>query len=107
MNGGIIRDALTTTVPLELEYREPSIFREIGSRSERATGGEAEFQHPGRLFEDELTYLFNVIGRREVHFHDERRNSTGRIGTRKKHWNEDGLAGISDRRQMICFALAP
>jgi hypothetical protein len=27
-------------------------------------------------------------------------------GTRKKHWNEDGLAGISDRRQMICFALA-
>src|SRR5437879_3073747 len=27
-------------------------------------------------------------------------------GSRAYRWNEDGLAGISDRRQMICFALA-
>jgi len=26
--------------------------------------------------------------------------------SRAYRWNEDGLAGISDRRQMICFALA-
>src|ERR1700747_463003 len=26
--------------------------------------------------------------------------------SRVYRWNEDGLAGISDRRQMICFALA-
>jgi hypothetical protein len=26
--------------------------------------------------------------------------------SRANRWNEDGLAGISDRRQMICFALA-
>jgi hypothetical protein len=55
MNRGMIRYALTTTLPLELEYQEPSIFREIGARSERATEGEAEFQHSGRLLEDEFT----------------------------------------------------
>jgi hypothetical protein len=31
MNGGIIRNALTTTLALELEYREPSILREFES----------------------------------------------------------------------------
>ena len=51
MNSGIIRNALTKTLALELEYREPSIFREIGTETERPT----EFQHPGRLFEDEFT----------------------------------------------------
>jgi len=34
MNGGIIRNALTTTFALELEYREPSILREFGSEHE-------------------------------------------------------------------------
>jgi len=53
MNSGIIRNTLTTTLALELEYREPSIFRETGTSSERST----ELQHPGRLFEDEFTYL--------------------------------------------------
>jgi hypothetical protein len=51
MNSGIIRNALTKTLALELEYREPSIFREIGTETERPT----ELQHPGRLFEDEFT----------------------------------------------------
>ena len=32
-NTGIIRNALTTTLALELEYREPSIVREIGAES--------------------------------------------------------------------------
>ena len=53
MNSGIIRKALTTTLALELEYREPSIFREIEPESEQLT----ELQQPGRLFEDEFTCL--------------------------------------------------
>jgi hypothetical protein len=57
MNSGIIRNALTTTLALELEYREPPIFREIGTESERPT----ELQHPGRLFEDESICLPSVI----------------------------------------------
>jgi len=51
MNSGIIRNALTTSLALELEYREPSIFREIGTETERPT----ELQHPGRMLEDEFT----------------------------------------------------
>jgi hypothetical protein len=43
MNSGIIRNALTTALALELEYREPSISREIGTESERPT----ELQAPG------------------------------------------------------------
>jgi hypothetical protein len=34
MNSGIIRSALTTTLVLELEYREPSNSRKTGSESE-------------------------------------------------------------------------
>ena len=56
MNSGIIRNALTKTLALELEYREPSIFREIGTEFERP----AELQDPGRLFEDEFTCLLSV-----------------------------------------------
>ena len=43
MNSGVIRNALTKTLALELEYREPSIFREIGTETERPT----ELQHSG------------------------------------------------------------
>jgi hypothetical protein len=57
MNGGIIRKALTTTLALELEYQEPSIFREIGSEWDQPT----EHQHAGRLLEDEFTYLISLI----------------------------------------------
>ena len=57
MNSGIIRKALTTTLALELEYREPSIFREIEPESEQLT----ELQQPGRLFEDEFTSLPSVF----------------------------------------------
>jgi hypothetical protein len=53
MNNGLIRNALTTTLALELEYREPSIFREIGTESSQLN----ELEHPGRLLEDELTHL--------------------------------------------------
>ena len=38
MNSGIIRNALATTLILELEYREPSIVREIGTKSEMPAG---------------------------------------------------------------------
>jgi hypothetical protein len=37
MNSGIIRKALTTTLALELEYRERSIFCETGTESEQPT----------------------------------------------------------------------
>ncbi|HXM67728.1 MAG TPA: hypothetical protein VN911_13415 [Candidatus Acidoferrum sp.] len=57
MKSGIIRNALTTTLALELKYREPSIFREIGTESDQPT----ELQHPGLLLEDEFTYLLNLI----------------------------------------------
>jgi hypothetical protein len=53
MNSGIIRNALTTTLALELEYREPSIFRETGAKSEPPT----ELEPPRGLLEDELAYL--------------------------------------------------
>jgi len=56
MKSGIIRKALTTTLALELEYREPSIVREIEPESEQLT----ELQQPGRLFEDEFTCLPSV-----------------------------------------------
>jgi hypothetical protein len=57
MNSGIIRNALTTTQALELEYREPSIVREIGAESKWPT----DPQHPELLSEDEFTCLLSVI----------------------------------------------
>jgi len=57
MNNGIIRDALTTTLALELEYREPSIFRETETKSARPT----ELQPLWGLFEDEFTISLEVI----------------------------------------------
>jgi len=41
MNSGIVRNALTTTLALELKYREPSGFSDIGSELEHPT----ELQH--------------------------------------------------------------
>jgi hypothetical protein len=55
MNGGIIRKALTTTLALELEYREPSIFPEIETEAERST----EVQSPRRVFEAEFAHLLS------------------------------------------------
>jgi hypothetical protein len=48
MNNGIIRSALSTTLALELEYREPSMLREIESEAH----GPAELQSSERLRED-------------------------------------------------------
>jgi hypothetical protein len=55
MNGGIIRNALTTTLSLELEYREPSILCETVTERPR------ELQDPERLLELELRSLLSVI----------------------------------------------
>jgi len=52
MNSAIFRKPFTTTLALEVEYREPSIVREIGAESDKPT----ELQSPGRLFEDEFAY---------------------------------------------------
>jgi hypothetical protein len=54
MNSGIIRNALTTTLALELEYREPSIFLETGTKSERPP----ELEPPRGLVADEFAYLW-------------------------------------------------
>jgi hypothetical protein len=48
MNIGIIRSALTTKLALELEYREPSISRELKPNP----SGPQDCNPPGRLFED-------------------------------------------------------
>jgi hypothetical protein len=50
LNSGIIRNALTTTLILELEYREPSIVGKIGTESELPS----EHQYPEQLLEDEF-----------------------------------------------------
>jgi len=55
MKGGIIRSALTTTLPLELEYGELSIHWH-GSESDRPKG----FQHPEGP-EDEFALLLTLI----------------------------------------------
>ena len=55
MSGGIIRNALTTTLALELEYREPSIFCETVTERPR------ERQDPERFFEHEFASLPSVI----------------------------------------------
>jgi hypothetical protein len=55
MKGGILRSALTTTLPLELEYRELSIHWH-GSESDRPKG----FQHPEGP-EDEFALLLTLI----------------------------------------------
>jgi hypothetical protein len=54
MNKGIIRNALTTKLALELEYREASIFE---TESEQPT----ELQFPGRLSEDEFICILSMI----------------------------------------------
>jgi hypothetical protein len=56
LNNGIIRKALTTTLALELEYREPSIFCETGTESEQPT----DLKHPWPLSELESTRLPSI-----------------------------------------------
>jgi|HubBroStandDraft_4_1064222.scaffolds.fasta_scaffold1118715_1 hypothetical protein len=56
LNNGIIRKALTTTLALELEYREPSIFCETETESEQPT----DLQHSWPLSELESTRLPSI-----------------------------------------------
>ena len=57
MNGGIIRNALTTTLALELEYREPSIVGEL----EPNPSGPQDFNPQGDCLKIEFAYLLSVI----------------------------------------------
>ena len=57
MNGGIIRNALTTALALELEYREPSIVREL----EQNPSGSQDFNSQGDCLKIEFVYLLSVI----------------------------------------------
>jgi hypothetical protein len=57
MNGGIIRKALTTTLALELEYRELSIVREL----EPNPSGHQDFNPQGDCLKIEFAYLLSVI----------------------------------------------
>jgi hypothetical protein len=57
MNTGIIRNALTTPLALELEYRERSTVRE----SEPNPSGLQDFNPQGDCLKIEFTYLLSVI----------------------------------------------
>jgi hypothetical protein len=57
MNNGIIRKALTTTLALELEYREPFIVREV----EPSPSGSQTFNSHGDCLTIEFEHLLNVI----------------------------------------------
>jgi hypothetical protein len=57
MNSGIIRKALTTTLALELEYREPFIVREV----EASPSGSQNFNRHGDGLTIEFAYLLSVI----------------------------------------------
>jgi len=57
MNDGIVRNALTTTLVLELEYREPSIVHE----SEPNPSGSQNFNTHGDCLKIEFAYLLSVI----------------------------------------------
>jgi hypothetical protein len=57
MNDGIVRKALTTTLALELEYREPSIVRE----SEPSPSGSQNFHTHGDCLKIEFAYLLSVL----------------------------------------------
>jgi len=57
MNIGIIRSALTTKLPLELEYREPSIVRE----AEPSPSGSENFNTHGDCLKIEFADLLSVI----------------------------------------------
>jgi hypothetical protein len=57
MNGGIIRKALTTTLALELEYREPSIVRELKPNP----SGSQDLNPQGDCLKIKFAYLLSVI----------------------------------------------
>ena len=57
MNIGIIRNALTTKLALELEYGEPSISREL----ELNPSGPQDCNPQGDCFKLEFVYLLSVI----------------------------------------------
>jgi hypothetical protein len=57
MNGGIIRKALTTTLALELEYREPSIVGEL----EPNPSGPRDHDPQGDFLKVEFAYLLSAI----------------------------------------------
>jgi hypothetical protein len=45
MNSGIVRNALTTTLALELKYREPSDFSDIGNALEHPQNSNTQGDH--------------------------------------------------------------
>jgi hypothetical protein len=57
MNDGIVRNALTTTLVLELEYREPSMVREL---EPNPSGPKASIPR-GDCLKIEFAYLLSVI----------------------------------------------
>ena len=57
MNSGIVRNALTTTLALELEYREPSMVRE--SEPKQSDSQDVTLQDD--CLKIELAYLLSMI----------------------------------------------
>jgi hypothetical protein len=77
MNSGVIRNALTTTLALELEYREPSIFRENWNRNRTAN----RTSTLRRLFEDEFTSCSRVSTRDRCSRESEQITSISTVST--------------------------
>ena len=57
MKDGIVRNALTTSLALELEYRDPSIVRELEPNS----NGPQDFNPQDDCLQLEFAYLLSVI----------------------------------------------
>jgi len=57
MKDGIVRNALTTSLALELEYRDPSIVRELEPNS----NGPQDFNPQDDCLQIEFAYLLSVI----------------------------------------------
>jgi hypothetical protein len=57
MSDGIVRNALTTALALELEYREPSIVGELEPNPSRPQ----DFNPQGDCLKIEFAYLLSVI----------------------------------------------
>ncbi len=61
MSQGIIQTALTNKLRLELVYREPYFFREIGEHFERPTEIESGLAYAERQPSDEFACLLSAV----------------------------------------------
>ena len=61
MSHGIIQTALTNRLRLELEYREPSFFRQSEAYPEQLGETSAELPDPERVLSDKVACVLSAI----------------------------------------------